>query len=115
MGYWRGDDSGWIIVGSAGAPAFTNSWVSFAGGLYGPPAFRKIGPIVYLRGYAGTGTGGTSMFTLPVGSRPGYETWLHVYNGSFGHSYIRVAAAGTVSPADGGVNGCLLECSFVVA
>ena len=53
-------DSGWIT------PALVNSWalVSFA------PQYRLVGNRVVMRGDAGTGTTGTTMFTLPSGYRP---------------------------------------------
>lgn len=67
-----GDDP-WHNVGSVGEPAFGAGWGSRGG--WGPVAFKKIGPIVYLRGLANgpalaAGAVVSTIFTLPVGYRP---------------------------------------------
>jgi hypothetical protein len=54
-------------------PTLLNSWVDF-GNPYGPTAYRKdLNGVVHLRGVIkdGTTTGGTVVFTLPAGFRPG--------------------------------------------
>jgi len=60
----------WHEVGSAGEPAFTNSWVNYAGG-YDTAGFM-IDPFgfVHLKGLVTNGTDNTSAFTLPAGYRP---------------------------------------------
>ena len=59
---------------------FLNGWHNL-GGVNGPVEYRKEGEWVYLRGLAAGGTVGTSgstMFTLPVGYRPPYNTFQPV-------------------------------------
>lgn len=58
--------TGWVT------PALTNGWLSYDGGAsFNPPGYRMIGPQVFLRGLYRSGTLNTSLFTLPVGLRPG--------------------------------------------
>jgi hypothetical protein len=59
---------GWIVVGDPGAPAFQNSWASLAGQF--PVAFRRVGNMVFLRGFLNAGTSPSVAFTLPSGYRP---------------------------------------------
>lgn len=57
----------WRQVGTAGEPAFQNSWVAYDSSVY----YRKD-PLgrVYLRGSINGGANGTAAFQLPVGYRP---------------------------------------------
>lgn len=63
-------DSGWVEIGSSGAPAFQNSWTNFGGG-YATAAYRKINGIVYLKGLLNrTAARNVIVFYLPSGFRP---------------------------------------------
>ncbi len=61
----------WHLVGAPGEPAFQNGWGNVGGET--TVAFKKdpFGNVV-LRGTVGGGTQGTTVFTLPVGYRPGF-------------------------------------------
>lgn len=68
----------WHVVGSAGEPAFQNGWSGYNNGL----AFCKMPDgTVRLKGeaLAGTWTGGTPIFTLPVGYRPAWRHYFPAY------------------------------------
>ena len=57
-------------IGALGSPAFQNSWVAHGSG-YSTPGYVKDGfNQIKLKGTVKTGTIGSSIFTLPVGSRP---------------------------------------------
>lgn len=61
----------WIYVGTAGAPAFQNSWTVPYPGVWNAPAFWKDSSgVVRLGGLISGGILNTTMFTLPVGFRP---------------------------------------------
>ena len=48
---------------------FQNSWTNFGSG-YQDAQYRKVGDIVYLRGWVKGGAAAVTMFQLPVGFRP---------------------------------------------
>lgn len=53
-------DTGWTTI-----TTFTNSWTALL-----PVMWRRFGNIAYLLGAVGSGTAGTTAFTLPAGVRP---------------------------------------------
>lgn len=68
----------WHVVGAPGEPAFQSGWTAYNSGL----AFCKMPDgTVCLKGeaLAGTWTAGTTIFTLPVGYRPGWRGYFPVY------------------------------------
>lgn len=69
-------NDGWHNVGEAGEPAYQNGWVDYSAGTavgdYTGAGFKKIGGVVHLRGLIKNGTNAT-IFTLPVGYRPGLD------------------------------------------
>jgi hypothetical protein len=79
----------WHVVGAAGEPAYTNSWVNF-GAPYQSVAFRRdpLGHVT-LRGVLKSGVLSSSAFVLPVGFRPPapglYST---ISNNAAGQLYI---------------------------
>lgn len=91
-----GQDSGWRAVGGAGEPAFVNSWVNGGGG-YQAMQFRldALGR-VWIRGYASTGTNGTTIFTLPAGYRPATRIITVALSGTTGSTYLDIDTAGNV-------------------
>lgn len=80
----------WHEIGGSGEPAFENSWAN-AGGAYETAAFYKD-PFgrVHMKGRIGTGSAGTTAFTLPTKYRPA---------GTIQCGSIVITAAGLVQPA----------------
>lgn len=98
-----------IYVGiTAGAPAFTNSWVNFDGN--SPPTHRsaffyKDRGRIRLGGAIKTGASGTSAFTLPAGYRPLAQTDDSTVFPAFasgGIAQVAVRAGGAVVPTNVG-------------
>lgn len=60
----------WHVIGAAGEPAFQNGWLNF-GGTFDTAGYRKD-PLgrVHLKGKIKSGTGNTTIFTLPAGYQP---------------------------------------------
>jgi len=88
----------WHLVGSGGLePAFQNGWTNYATG-YATVAFMKdaLG-YVHMRGDAKPGTIATTMFTLPVGYRPGPNGTIVLPVAAF--TTVYVAAGVAISPA----------------
>lgn len=81
------------LIGGAGEPAFANGWTNFGGG-ESVANFYKYRERVYLGGLVKSGTVGATMFTLPVGYRPGGNVRFAVIsNGAFGYFSIDSAGA----------------------
>lgn len=108
-------DSGWIVIGDIGAPAFVGG--SPYGGAFGVPRFRRIGDVVYMEGLvANPPTPYNTIFTLPVGFRPDGDI-IPASNGNAqteNHG-IRVLASGVVSAGTGVTGWTSLACQFPVA
>ncbi len=90
----------WINVGSAGAPAFENSWAD-AGAGFPVPSFRidRRRNMVEIRGAVDSGVVSTTIWTMPVGFRPEDDTasdCVVAHSGSGG------GEAGSVSITAGG-------------
>lgn len=87
-------DSGWITA------TLTNSWVAF-GTPYATPSYRILNGVVYLQGFAksGTTTVGTTIFTLPAGYRPLATIRFVVADGNTTAQFasLEVSSAGVVS------------------
>lgn len=83
-------DSAWVT------PSLSSSWASIAG--FQPLQYRKLGDKVQIRGAASGGATGSTMFTLPAGLRPAYDTLFPIAStGSVAQtSYVRVNASGSV-------------------
>ena len=92
-------DSGWIVIGAAGAPPFQNAWTNY-GSPFSTAAYRKINGVVRLRGLIASGTMSAAAFTLPAGYRP-TQQWLFgtISNSSIGR--VDVTTAGVVMPSLG--------------
>ena len=87
-----GEDSGWI------EPALENGWKSFG---YEPPAYRRIGNLVRLRGvFSHSGASKSTAFTLPAGFRPVLSALFPSanYPGGSEPGSIQVTGAGAVEP-----------------
>jgi hypothetical protein len=79
-------DSDWV------EPTLVNSWVSYDS-TYGPPGYRKIAGMVYLKGLIKSGTLSTVIFTLPVGFRPSASVTPSRYflaSGNGGITYVEI-------------------------
>jgi hypothetical protein len=90
---------------NAAQPAFTtptllNSWVHYGAPFNVPGHFKDTLGIVHLRGLVKNGGAGTTIFTLPAGSRPvGTELFAVIANGAFGEA--RVDSSGSVLHVSG--------------
>lgn len=109
----------WHLVGTAGEPAFQNSWANVAG-QYATAAFRKdpLGK-VQLRGALKSGASTTTAFTLPVGYRPANTQQFFVSQGSQAASgytsvIVEVASTGTVSIYTNGASTAYIDLGPVV-
>lgn len=100
------EDTGWLNVGTVNQPAYAAGWTSIATGAndWGPPAFRKMNGVVYLRGLVkysaalAAGQMSVPIFTLPNGFRPGSSLGQHftVANGNNAVARIQVTETGIV-------------------
>lgn len=93
----------WIVVGSAGAPAFQNSWVDSPGFGF-EPQFRldRRTNRVEVRGGMQSGTMLTTIWTMPVGLRPTEDTYIeavvqHSTEGAGVFCVLRVAPSGAIT------------------
>lgn len=68
----------WHVVGTAGEPAFANSWVNAGlGGFPGNARFRKdVAGVVHVSGQIKSGAIGSTAFTLPAGYRPDADVYV---------------------------------------
>lgn len=83
---------------------YTNSWVSF-GAPYAAASYRKDGQgFVHLRGAAKTGAVGSSIFTLPVGYRPGANEAFHTDSSVASGTSLIISTTGTVAPQTTGAS-----------
>lgn len=112
----------WHVVGDAGEPAFTNSWVNVTSPSTYPPArfHRDALGRVHVEGAVKLGTTTTSAFTLPAGYRPSHDLLFpaHHWDGSNtdGAALVKVSGAGLVIPIfAGAVVELWLTCSFRAA
>lgn len=95
-----GITNAWIAVGSAGNPAFLNSWTNYTDG-YNQCAFMKdAGGFVHLRGLVKNGTSGI-IFQLPVGYRPAYQCLCAVQTNPNTIGRCDVTTGGNVTMAVG--------------
>lgn len=97
---------GWHYVGSAGEPAFLNSWGNMAGAE--SARFRKDpAGRVYFEGDVTGGASSTTVFTLPVGYRPDRLLYFPILlDGGAAGGYVLIAADGSVSVTRGAqING----------
>lgn len=79
-------DTGWLRVGTAGAPAFQNGWADYAvaqygGAQYGGAFFRRVAGVTYMQGLIASGTASVTAFTLPVGFRRSTHPQTAVFTG----------------------------------
>lgn len=96
----EGED--WRYVGDTDQPAFENSWANE--GLAGQMAFRiRESGIVDLQGYVGSGTPGSTVFTLPADYRPSNDTYL-ISKGGTAPCLVVISDDGFVFDAEPGTN-----------
>jgi hypothetical protein len=66
------------LVGTSWASlALVNAWTNYGSG-YAPAAWSQVGDEIYLRGMVTGGASGTTITTMPVGTRPPYTVLLPV-------------------------------------
>lgn len=93
-------DPNFHVVGGTGEPPFTNSWVNFGSGTGFAGFWKDPFGIVHLQGAIKSGTLTASAFTLPVGSRPGFQcNFPTISNSALG--YVHVESNGQVVPQSG--------------
>jgi hypothetical protein len=80
-----------VIDGTWIAPTLTNSWVDY-GAPWTTAGYRRDGNRVTLKGLIKNGTVGSSVFTLPVGYRPGADMHVPAHSSS---TTTGAASAGT--------------------
>lgn len=94
----------WVTVVASGATtpvsptAFSNNWTLFDASH--PIQYRMVGDRVEIRGWAKSGTSGTSIFTIPTALRP---TRSHVFTIDVNSavSLLVVGSDGTIVPGAG--------------
>lgn len=85
------------VIGTAGQPAFTNSWVNFGAPYSNASYVKRPGGWVELIGVIKNGVVGSAAFTLPPGLRPISSKPIGTLsNGVFGR--VDVGSDGTVTP-----------------
>jgi hypothetical protein len=92
----------WHYVGAAGEPAFQNSWANY-GSTWGVCRYRKLlDMLVLVEGLAAGGTMSTTMFTFPVGYRPGQDLIFPIgQNNSTANLRTNIYSDGRVEPNAG--------------
>jgi hypothetical protein len=86
-----------VVVGTSGAPPFTNGWQNFGGGNTPAAYWKDENDLVFLEGTIKSGTLGVAAFPLPPGYRPSQDRFFAVQsNGTIG--LVKVGADGNVSP-----------------
>jgi hypothetical protein len=101
----------WINVGELGAPAYTNSWVTY-GAPYPPTRFCKRNGIVYVEGLVKNGSAITAaIFTLPTGYRPNGDIYLAAASNSLLGTWV-ILATGNVAPVTGSTTWFGINHSF---
>lgn len=97
----------WHEIGTAGEPAFANSWVNYDGTWASAGFTKDSNGFVHLKGLIKSGTLYSTMFTLPVGYRPAKITMNCVvcHNGAgYLIGRLDVSSNGTVKLTDSGGN-----------
>lgn len=91
---------------------YTNGWNTYPG--YQPLQYRKIGDMVYLRGFVQSPGGATSMGTLPAGFRPPLtlEFATAYYSGSRIVIAVSVSNNGMIAASDSSGVGSGLGVNF---
>jgi len=106
-------DDQWHEVGSAGEPAFQNSWVNYEGG-FEVARFKKLrSGLVVLSGMVKNGTNDTTVFTLPERYRPSER--ILMASSTYDDTYCRldVTADGLVRPLGSSNTWLSINISFL--
>jgi len=99
-------DTGWQT------PTLLNDWVVYDA-TYGSAAmYRRVGPIVFIRGLVRLGS--WAIFVLPEGFRPAIRMLFGV-DSDTGHGRLDVETNGTVSKQAGGNGYFQTSCYFMAA
>lgn len=108
------EDSGWLVIGQPGAPAFQNSWVDYGAG-YGETRIRKINGVVHMEGIVKSGSAANAhIFYLPVGWRPRQNVIMAgLANNAFGRLQVDYANGAVYYQTGGSTAWQSVWCSFV--
>jgi len=83
-----------------------------------PPAYRKIGDLVYVRGWSSGGAQWSAMYALPVGFRPPVDTVVNasvVIGGAWQPGSLQVIkSTGEIQMLTAGVQHCVAGFSFSI-
>lgn len=102
-------DASWTVVGSTGAPAYTNGWSALSGTSF-PVQFRRDGlGYVQLEGLVTGGSAGNAAYTLPLGYRPDQDSYF-ACNAGGAFVQVRVEPTGAVDPNGGTSTWASLDC-----
>jgi len=100
-------DSGWLT------PTLLNGWAVYDATFGNAAMYRKIGPIVFLRGLIRSGTMGATAFNLPAGYRPGIRMLFGIDSGgAYVHGRVDVHVNGDVVPVGGQNAYFQISCAF---
>jgi hypothetical protein len=100
---------------SFGQLALGNGWVNYGAPYPNVASAKSASGIVFVRGAIKSGTIGAVAFTLPVGSRPAFDSIHAVYTSASTIGYIRVFVDGSVEVIAGNAAFVYLDISFVAA
>lgn len=97
------------------APTLLNSWVNYNGATHQVAQYRKVGDLVYVRGFikSGTTTAGTVLLTLPVGFRPPMQVNF-ASSANFAAAGLNVQSTGDLAIDFGSNVWFAINCQFSV-
>jgi len=84
-----------LLVNGWTTATLGNSWTAF-GGSFATPGYQLRAGVVYLQGCMHSGTTSTTVFTLPVGSRPLAAKVFNTNSNSAGFAEVEILASGVL-------------------
>lgn len=89
-------DSGWITIGTTGAPTFGSNWAAYTSGGWTVAAFRRVGGSVYFSGVAqksASWVSGETVWTMPAGYAPSRRMRMFAESGSAQIMHVETTGA----------------------
>jgi hypothetical protein len=113
---WTWNGTMWELTAGVAPTAWTavtflNGWSNYGSG-FQTMQYRKVGDIVYLRGFVKGGTASTAVFALPVGYRPPATTRFATLNTGVTTGYWEMTSAGNVVHQAGAVGDVSVNFTF---